>query len=264
MVRRFFIFFLTIIMCIATFTSCTQEKVKTSDMTPVQPLPDTQKKTEITAFKNKPLDGIVICIDPGHGIFEKSYNEPVGPGAKETKPAFVSGTSGAYISEAQFNLFVAQKLNKILSDNGAEVHMTRTGEKAELSNIERAEFANNLNCNVVIRIHADGASDTSAKGISMLVPALNDYLNDEEIISSSRRIGQIVLNSVIDETGAKNRGVIERYDMTGFNWTEVPVILIECGFMTNPEEDKLLASDSYQQKIAQGISKGIVEYYTQT
>ena len=56
-----------------------------------------------------------------------------------------------------------------------------------------------------------------------------------------------------------NRGVIERSDLTGFNWSKVPVVLIEMGFLSNPEEDNLLNSDSYQEKLAQGLYKGILK-----
>lgn len=55
----------------------------------------------------------------------------------------------------------------------------------------------------------------------------------------------------------KNRGVIERSDMTGFNWSTVPVVLIEMEFLSNPQEDKNLSSEEYQDKIAKAIAKGI-------
>lgn len=56
-----------------------------------------------------------------------------------------------------------------------------------------------------------------------------------------------------------NRGVIERNDLTGFNWSKVPVVLVEMGFMSNPEEDRLLSDDNYQNKLAEGLCKGIME-----
>lgn len=56
----------------------------------------------------------------------------------------------------------------------------------------------------------------------------------------------------------KNRGV-ERDDLTGFNWSKVPVVLIEMGFMSNKKEDQLLSDSNYQEKLAEGLCNGILE-----
>ncbi len=207
------------------------------------------------------LEGKIICIDPGHGQFTKGYKEPIGPGATEMKAAFVSGTSGAYQTEAEFNLKMAYLLKGMLEEKGAEVHMTRSDENAALSNIGRAEFANDLGCDMVVRIHADGSENTSAKGISVLIPAQNQYLNDPYVLSASKNAGQYVLDSMISAAGAENRGLILRDDLTGFNWTKVPCILVECGFMSNPEDDMLLADENYRILLARGITNGLIEYY---
>lgn len=208
-----------------------------------------------------PLAGKRICVDPGHGSFTNAYNEPVAPGASQTKPAFVSGTAGSYQSEAEFNLKVALKLRDALTSAGATVYMTREDENAVLSNIGRAQLANDMGCDLAVRIHADGSENTSARGISMLVPGEGGYITDTALIETSTQIGEIVLAAVIERTGAPDRGVIPRNDMTGFNWCAVPSILIECGFMSNPEEDELLFDDGYQQMLAEGIAAGIIEYY---
>ncbi len=207
------------------------------------------------------LDGIKICIDPGHGIFDEGYKEPIAPGATETKAAFVSGTTGAYQTEEQFNLKLAYLLKPMLEAEGAAVYMTRTTEKAELSNVGRAEYANSLGCDMVVRIHADGSSDPTASGISVLIPGANQYFDDVGIIEASSEAGQYVLDSLVDITGSQNRGLIARNDLTGFNWTKVPCILVECGFMSNPEDDMRLADESYRILLAEGITNGLCEYY---
>lgn len=222
---------------------------------------ETITETETTPALTGELDGRVFCIDAGHGIFTEAYKEPIGPGASETKAAFVSGTSGAYQTEAEFNLKMAYILKEMLESEGAAVHMTRTDENATLSNIGRAELANDLNCDMVIRIHADGSENTSVKGISVLIPGENQFISDADILLPSERAGQSVLDSLIAATGAENRGLIKRYDLTGFNWTRVPCILIECGFMSNPDDDLLLADESYRILLAEGITNGLIEYY---
>lgn len=213
--------------------------------------------TDIIITK-KTLEGIKIVLDPGHGKYNENFKEPVSPGSNEMKPAFSTGTQGAYLSEAEFNLIIAQKLKPILEAQGASVYMTRTDENS-VSNVERAEFANELNADLAVRIHADGSTDTSMLGISMLVPATGTIGSELETISCE--FGKVILDSLITATGASNRGIIERDDLTGFNWSSVPVILIECGFMSNPDEDALLSNESYQDMIAEGIAQGIVIYY---
>ena len=205
--------------------------------------------------------GKVICIDAGHGITGKSGQEKIAPDSSEKKPAHVSGTRGAAMTEEQVALAVALKLEKKLSDAGAQVIMTRTTEKCDQSNIDRANFANDANADLCVRIHADGSSDSSAKGMSMLIPS-GKYIKDKNMLATSKRAGETVLAAVLETTGAKNRGVVERSDMTGFNWSKVPVILIEMGFMTNQEEDSLLSSSAYQDKIVEGMLNGLEKMFS--
>lgn len=229
------------------------------------PQTDINDETESKPQTNSslPLSGVRICVDAGHGKFSQGYQEVIGPGSSQTKPAFVSGTAGSYQSEAEFNLKVALKLQSLLEEQGATVFMTRTDENAVLSNIGRAELGNDNNCNIAVRIHADGSENTSRSGISMLVPAANQFITDESILRASYIAGETVLDTVIEKTGANDLGVIYRDDLTGFNWSEIPSILIECGFMTNPAEDARLADPDYQMLIAEGICQGLIEYFTQ-
>jgi len=209
--------------------------------------------------KSRILENFIICIDAGHGITKLNEQEPIAPGSDIKKAAHVSGTRGANQTEEQLNLKVAKKLEKKIRELGADVHMTRTEAECDMSNIDRAEFANNLNADIFIRIHADGSTDKNARGVSMLVPA-SDYIDDEELVEKSARAGKLILEEVVKKTGAANRGIIKRADLTGFNWSKVPVVLLEMGFMTNPEEDRLLETEEYQDKIVQGIVDGMIRY----
>lgn len=90
----------------------------------------------------------------------------------------------------------------------------------------------------------------------MLVPAaINE--NTKAIHDKSSSYGKTILDTLVNEVGMKNRGVVERDDMTGFNWSKVPVVLIEMGFLSNEEEDKLLNTDDYQNKVAKALADGI-------
>lgn len=202
------------------------------------------------------LEGFTICIDPGHASSAMTGQEQTSPRSDQTKMQCTGGTSGNYQTEAELNLTVGLMLRDQLTALGAEVVLTRSEPDELVSNVERAQIANEAQADLCIRLHADGSDDPSVRGISMLIPA-GTLLGTPEIISPSAEAGRTVLDSVIASTGAPSRGLVERSDLTGFNWSEVPCILIEMGFMSNPEEDKLLASEQYQKKLCNGIAEGI-------
>lgn len=207
------------------------------------------------------LKGKVICIDAGHQNKANYKTEPVAPGSKVMKAKTSSGTSGISTKtpEYKLNLEVALLLQEELEAMGAEVVMTRTENDVSISNIERAEIANKANACLTIRIHADGSGNNKVNGISMQIPG-GKYLKDKNLISESENAGKVVLDAVVKSTGAKSGGLVVRNDLTGFNWSKVPVILIEMGFMTNREEDRKLGTKEYKAKIVSGIAEGIRKY----
>ena len=203
-----------------------------------------------------------IAIDPGHQAKGNYEKEPVGPGATEQKTKVSSGTQGAFtkVPEHVFNLELSLQLRDSLIAEGYEVVITRETAEVDISNVERAEIANEAKADIYIRIHADGSDSEAAKGISVLYPSeKNPYV--AELSPDSKRLAQAVLDEMCEATGAKNRGIIKRDDLSGTNWAQMPVILIEAGFMTNEEEDKKLQDPEYQAKLVQGIVEGIEEYF---
>ena len=208
-----------------------------------------------------PLEGRIICLDPGHCVTEeagKGYREPVSPLSDETKPRYLSGTRGASLTEEQLNLQVALKLRDALEALGAEVVMTREVSEISLPNTERCRIANESGADVHVHIHADGSESTSANGVSVLIPD-GDLLGTPSIVEESARLGQLMVDCVSEATGAKNRGTVPRSDLTGLNFSEIPSVFIEMGFMTNPEEDALLSSGEYQDKIVAGMPNSIID-----
>jgi N-acetylmuramoyl-L-alanine amidase len=195
----------------------------------------------------------LICLDPGHGTIPAigRQTEPIGPGSTERKIKDGGGTGG----EAPVALAIALRTRAILEREGYRVAMTRTGPTYAGGNIERARFCNVRHAALMIRIHADGSTASSLNGIKTLVPALHRGWTDD-ISAASRRAAVKVQEAVIRQTGARNLGLIQRSDLTGFNWANVPAILVETGFMTNPRERRLLQSASYQLKIARGLASG--------
>ncbi len=206
--------------------------------------------------------GKVIAIDPGHQKKSNYEQEPVGPGASEQKIKVSSGTQGVTtkVPEHQFNLELSLKLKDALEEAGYQVVMTRESAEVDLSNAERAGVANEAKADIFIRIHADGAENKAANGISVLYPSeRNPYV--AALSPESKKLAQSVLDALCDATGANRRGIVERDDLTGTNWAKMPVIVVEAGFMTNEAEEKKLLSKEYQTLLAQGIVEGVQEYF---
>ena len=207
------------------------------------------------------VDGAVVVVDPGHQGRGNSAQEPIGPGSSTTKDKVTSGTSGVSTRtlESTIALAIGLKLRDALQARGIKVVMTRTSQDVDLSNIERTKIANAAHAALYIRVHADGADSSSTHGIHTLYPATTPGWTDD-IAVVSKRAAQLAQNALVAATGAADRGLDARDDMTGFNWSDVPVIIPELGFMSNPEEDRLLNSASYQQKIADALADATVRF----
>ncbi len=224
--------------------------------------PTTSEESKNSSQLDKKPVHKVICIDPGHQIKINNKTEPLAPSSKEMKVQNPGGAQGVAtgVPEYKLNLAVSEKLKNLLEQNGYTVVMTREINNVDLGNIARANIANECNADLYIRIHADGMDDSSVRGISVLIPG-SQYINDKNILGNSKSAARKVLDGLVSETGAKSRGIVERNDLTGFNWAKVPMLLVEMGFMSNPEEDRLMNTDSYREKIAKGIYNGVNTYF---
>lgn len=204
----------------------------------------------------------IVAIDAGHQKTSYSGQEAIGPGSKTKKAKYASGTQGVStkVRESVLTLTIAKQLEKELAARGYKVVMIRKKAECKLTNIGRAKKANKSGADIYIRLHADGVNDSSVYGASALYPTKdNPYVG--KLSKKSKRLSKLVLNDMCKETGTKNRGLSPRDDLTGTNWANMPVTLIEMGFMTNPSEDKNMQKADYQSKIVKGISDGIDAYF---
>ena len=203
----------------------------------------------------------LVCLDPGHGTPPAIGRqvEPIGPGSRTLKIKDGGGASG----EAPVALAIALRARRLLLARGYRVAMTRTGPTIHLGdgdgNIARAHFCNRRHAALMIRIHADGSTDRSLHGVSTLVPAWHRGWTDD-IYARSLRAGRALQAGALGATGAANRGVVQRSDLTGFNWADVPAVLVETGFMTNPTESHRLKTGVYQQRVAIGLTRGVAAF----
>jgi len=204
----------------------------------------------------------VIVLDPGHDLRGNSDTEPIGPGSETLKIKDGGGTRGVVsgLTEAELNLRVALRLRPLLQRAGLRVVMTRaTTAGASMGNIARARIANRAGAVLFLRIHADGSTDRAVRGTHTLYPALRRGWTDD-VYAASKRAATVVQSDLRRALGFPDRGLQERSDFTGFNWSDVPVILVEMGFMTNPTEDRLLATRPYQQRAAVGLCRGTLRF----
>ena len=201
-----------------------------------------------------------ILIDPGHQKIGDYSREPLSPVTNATTYRMSTGTlgvsSGKY--ESALVLEIALQLEEELSQRGYDVILTRYEQDVNISNKERALMATEHDADLLLSIHGDGYQDFRIHGASVLAPRLMNDAREKQ----SGVLGTHLISEYSKSTSARNRGVHYRSHLAVLNWSNVPSVLIELGFMTNPEEDEKMQDPDYQVKMVQGLANGIDSYFS--
>lgn len=202
----------------------------------------------------------VVVIDAGHQTRPDLELEPIGPGSKTLKEKVSGGATGVatLVPECDRALTIALKLRGALAARGVKVVMVRTTSSVNIANSERAVIGNKAKADLVVRVHMAAASDPAVSGLSTQYPSGNSW--DKPIEIPSRAAAQLILDFATRATGAVSRGIAGRADLSGFNYSTRPTVLVECGYLTNVGDDGRLADATYQQKVADGIASGVMEF----
>ena len=206
--------------------------------------------------------GPLVAIDAGHQLYGDYNKEPNAPGSSTMKARVTSGTQGisSGVTEYQLNLDVSLKLRDALIAQGYSVLMIRETNDVSISNDERATLANDYGADIFLRIHANGADDTSISGTLAMAPSSsNPYVGG--LAASSQTLSALIVDAMCAHTGFVNRGVQITDTMTGINWCQMPVSIIEMGFMTNGSEDWAMQDPAVQDQMVAGIVEGVNAYF---
>ncbi|MDP7990634.1 N-acetylmuramoyl-L-alanine amidase [Bacillus sp. MHSD_36] len=237
----------------------TEEKKEESP--PVQPTEKPLQSNEQKVESNEKQEKFLVVIDPGHQQKANLNLEPIGPGAATQKYKVTDGTTGVVTKkrEAVLVLEMAFVLKEKLEAKGMQVLMTRTSQDVDISNKERATLANDHKANLFLRLHADGSENPNQSGFAVLTPAEGSPYT-KEIYAESLQISQTIVNKMRENKQVKVNGIKFRDDLSGFNWSKVPGVLLELGFMSNPEEDKKLSDPQYVNSLLQSVTDSVGEY----
>ncbi len=209
-------------------------------------------------------NGRKVAIDPGHQGYhiDMSELEPVGPGSQEMKAKATQGTKGSFtgVPEYELNLSISKQLAQELQGRGYEVMLTRQDNDTAISNRERALLAADFGADIYLRIHANGSENPNDSGALTMVPSANNpYI--AQLHNKSYALGEAVINAYCQSCGLTNRGVMFSDNMAGTNWSQVPVTVLEMGFMTNQSDDIYMQNAEFQSRMVQGIANGVDQYF---
>ena len=207
---------------------------------------DTEKTAQTVAL---PATNKVIIVDAGHGSPDEG----------------AEGNSGT--TEAKINLQIALKLQNLLEQSGSTVILTRSDENSiydagnntihdkKVSDMKnRVKIGNESTADIFVSIHLNQIDETQYYGWQTFYNKINE---------NSKELASCVQNGLNEAIQKENKRVPAQLNTVYLmKYVEIPITIVECGFLSNPEEEQLLQTDEYQDKLAWGIYNGINVYFS--
>lgn len=226
---------------------------------------ETETETETETEAQGKTDKILVAIDPAHqgpGA-DLEDEEPIGPGAEEIAKGFSEGTKGVVsgLNEYELNLSVAKAIKKELEERGYEVYLTREDHDAQLSEVQRAELVNASGAQILISLHGNSSGDSDERGVMVQAPSYDNPYIEDDIVKKSNALADLVMEAYCEETGMTSRGLYNIDNSLQINWSQIPVMVLELGYMSNAQDDAYMAEEENYQKMAEGIADGVDLYF---
>lgn len=210
------------------------------------------------------LDEQVIVIDAGHQLREDIGKEAIGPGGAQSEQKMDVGDVGVYTGQQEYDvtLAAALKLQSELQSRGYTVYLTRNNNAVNISYKERTDVASNLYADAYISLHTGYSEDPEVRGVGAVCQtSKNPYVSG--LYSESKDLCQTLLDAMAKTTENKKLEIREADDMAAINWSTVPMALLEVGYLSNENDDRLLSSDQYHEKLAKGIADGLDIFFAE-
>ena len=207
------------------------------------------------------LNGVTVCVDPGHQRTTQIETVPTMPGGEQTTTTTVGMAKGVETKrrESQLTLEIGLKLRNALMEEGAAVAVTREKQDTFVGMLERADIPNSIDADFVLRLHCNSrTSNDQVQGIEVYCPLGSTYAQAVAARTDYKLMGQTMLEAMQQFTGQEKGACILNNTYVGNNWSMMPSFLIEMGYMTNMEEDLLLSHPVYQERLVRGMVEGVV------
>lgn len=203
------------------------------------------------------VQGNEIRLKSIHKALPRSVMLDAGHGGQDAGAVAYNEDGSIKAMEKDFNLDVALRAQKLLEAAGVEVHMIRT-EDVYVDFLRVGGIANDAGTSLFVSIHTNSATMETPNGIETF-----GYLEAGSVSNgmTGERFSQILLNNLLKQTGAYDRGVKEGKTLAVINSTKMPATLVEIGFISNPEECEKMMTEEYRQKLAQAVCDGVLEAF---
>lgn len=205
--------------------------------------------------------GKTVCIDPGHGegILGEEWIDP----GLQRMASIDEGVKGISTGNPEYSIVLdlSSKLLSLLDEEGVKVVLTRNSNDVKLNNIDRAEIANSVSANLAVHIHCSYSSDSRKNGIITYYPKQNEWT--EDFYKKSKLAALYIQSELVKSCKANDNGVFQRDDLACFNWSKVPTVQVEVGYLSNPRDDASLANDDFRWSLAWGLRSGITKFLSE-